>query len=351
MPDVRELLERESTSVDLEPGHFDRLLGRRDRKRRNQRIRAGVLAIALALLTFAALARAFQAKERTGEPRPDRSEDNFAPIAGWIAYGLNEGFGPGFWAVDPAPSEDPDRVALSSEDGTIAVGWSRDGTALLIRREIGNISQLSILHADGTETEVVSAPMILGPSISPDGSQVVYYTEPWTERQPAGLSVVGADGGPSVLLLRTGFSVASTFSPDGTQIAFVDEKGEPVNHRVWVVNADGTDAHVIVDETAFKNAEIDGLDWSPTGDRIAIGMVRRKAASIYTFAPDGSRFTRVIEDGVHPTWSPDGTRIAFARYLRGGLGNNGDIVIVDPDAPDKEYVISAGGPPVWHPGP
>jgi Tol biopolymer transport system component len=233
------------------------------------------------------------------------------------------------------------------------VGWSRDGRALLISRHLEIGSQLSILHADGTETEVVSAPRdIEGASISPDGSQVV-YTEPGTEQLPAGLYVVGADGGPSVLLLRSGAtSVTSTFSPDGTQIAFVDSVGEyPGKHRVWVMNADGTDAHVIVDETALEDAVIDGLDWSPTGDRIAIGMVHRSAASIYTFAPDGSRFTRVIEEGVHPTWSPDGTRIAFARYLRGDLEINGDIVIVDPDAPDKEYVISAGGPPVWHPGP
>ena len=47
MPSVAELLERESTTVDLERGQFERLLRRRDRKRRNQRIGAAALAIIL----------------------------------------------------------------------------------------------------------------------------------------------------------------------------------------------------------------------------------------------------------------------------------------------------------------
>ena len=47
MPSISELLERESTTVDLEPGDFERLVRRRDRKRRNMRIAAGVVGIAV----------------------------------------------------------------------------------------------------------------------------------------------------------------------------------------------------------------------------------------------------------------------------------------------------------------
>lgn len=47
MPSVSQLLERESTTVDPKPGSFQRLLLRRDRKRRNQRITAGVVGIAV----------------------------------------------------------------------------------------------------------------------------------------------------------------------------------------------------------------------------------------------------------------------------------------------------------------
>src|SRR3990170_7327519 len=53
MSNVAELLERESRTVDLDPGDFERLTSRRDRKRRNQRVAAGVLGIAV--FAFAAI--------------------------------------------------------------------------------------------------------------------------------------------------------------------------------------------------------------------------------------------------------------------------------------------------------
>jgi hypothetical protein len=45
MPSISELLERESTTVDLEAGDFERLIRCRDRQRRNRRISAGVVGI------------------------------------------------------------------------------------------------------------------------------------------------------------------------------------------------------------------------------------------------------------------------------------------------------------------
>lgn len=49
MPSVAELLERESTTVDLEGDHFERMLLRRDRKRRNQRVAVYALVGAFAV--------------------------------------------------------------------------------------------------------------------------------------------------------------------------------------------------------------------------------------------------------------------------------------------------------------
>jgi hypothetical protein len=47
MPNISDLLERESRTVNLEPQSFERLIRRRDRKRRNQRIAAGVVGVAV----------------------------------------------------------------------------------------------------------------------------------------------------------------------------------------------------------------------------------------------------------------------------------------------------------------
>jgi hypothetical protein len=74
MPNLAELLDRESQRVDLEPGDFDRLVRRRDQKLRNRRIRAGALALVVTLATAAILLRAFSSAhipaDRPVQPSP-----------------------------------------------------------------------------------------------------------------------------------------------------------------------------------------------------------------------------------------------------------------------------------------
>jgi Tol biopolymer transport system component len=117
-------------------------------------------------------------------------------------------------------------------------------------------------------------------AISPDGTRVVFA-------QGAGLYVVDAEGGRPVRL-RPQLSEmnAPTFSPDGSQIAYLLDEDDNEWH-VWVVDADGGNAHeILADEpTVFEG--ITGLQWSPAGDRLAIGVGASRgsdAPAIYTFA-------------------------------------------------------------------
>ena len=87
MPRIADALERESRTVDLEPGDFERLLGRRERKQRNRRIRAGALGVIVALAMAAVLVRSMTSEHVPAnppvEPRP-------APAAsGTLAYILD----------------------------------------------------------------------------------------------------------------------------------------------------------------------------------------------------------------------------------------------------------------------
>ena len=70
-------------------------------------------------------------------------------------------------------------------------------------------------------------------------------------------------------------------SPDGTQIVFEREIG-PAVFRVWVMNADGSDQHQV------------------------------EAPAV----PDGSPAPPTVSSDRYPSWSPDGTRIAFIRTSR-----------------------------------
>ncbi len=88
-----------------------------------------------------------------------------------------------------------------------------------------------------------------------------------------------------------------------------------------------------------------GLAWSPSGDLIALGL----EGSTYTFASDGSRFTRAITRGDGPYWSPDGSQIAYTvacTELPEGCG----LAIAAADGSNtRKLGVGTSGP--WHPAP
>ena len=308
----------------------------------------------------------------------DRSGDLgiFAPAAGRIVYQRSVGSHPvGIWAVDPT-RRDAFRwqKAVNSDEGAEPLGWSSDGTELLIERtapgeDQGGPALLSILHADGSETRLTTDPMfITGATISPDGSRVVFMG---TRDEAGGLYAVDAEGGRPVLLsgddLIWGWP---TFSPDGTQIAYVKGiEGADYHNRVWVMDADGTDAHQIVADDRTPTRIVYGLAWSPAGDRIALGLwgqrdcggpegcrAHHSESAIYTFAPDGSSLTRVINDGIMPYWSPDGSQIAYTiECLEGtdgcpSIDGWGVLAVADADGSHaRTFGFGISGP--WHPTP
>jgi Tol biopolymer transport system component len=367
-------VERAAERFRAPEASFDRLLQRRGRMERNRRIRAGVLGIGVMIAVGWLGINAIRSSPPV--PADDRSTELgvFAPVAGRILY-VNDrfttpdgGYEDGLWAVEPGSPEDPtegpivadeivsDLVQLSSVDAT-PLGWSRDGTELLLLRRVRGervgataASGLSILRADGSETRVATDPMATDEAtISPDGSRVVFAG-------PRGaLYAVDADGGPPTLLLEApsglGGVGAPTFSPDGTQIAYVVGGGDH-DHHVWVVNADGSDAHEIVfNEWTAPVGHVEGLAWSPAGDRIALGLIDGPDPAIYMFAPDGSDFTQVIPGGARPYWSPDGSRIAYTIWGSGSAGEAygpAGLAIADADGSNvREFGFAASGP--WHP--
>ena len=121
-PSVAELLERESTTVDLERGRFERLLRRRDRKRRNQRVAAAALAIILSIVTFVELTRAFSVAERpaatrysVGTERSSRTRDpTLRHIGDLVAH-------------DPDTGEVRTLVVPDARDLIGSAAWSADG--------------------------------------------------------------------------------------------------------------------------------------------------------------------------------------------------------------------------------
>ena len=324
---------------------------------------AGAILVALALApNFAAVI----------SPPPSVDLGIFEPVEGKIVYGSERrifGIEDGIWAVDPTSSDPATPVRLTAAPGT-PLGWSRDGTRLLIQKGDEN---LFILHADGSETQVTEQLTGIsgirgsgrpsGATISPDGSRVVFAgmrgIGPSCHR--GALFAVAADGGPAELLWESqaaddgGIVRDPTFSPDGTQIAFVDGYCDS-DHSVWVMNADGSNAHQIVtgEDTPLGGTHVHGLAWSPAGDRIAIKIDQ----GIFTFAPDGTDFTPVTtaaatDPSLEPFWSPDGSRIAYTTGCgfedADGLVHECSLAIADADGSNEQtFGYGLSGP--WHPG-
>jgi hypothetical protein len=368
MIDERDLLERALHRFEPQPGLTDRVYRRRERKRRNQRIGAGALAIILALVSFVALTRAFRTTERPADEPTPRPEGIFSEVGGWIAYGDEEGI----WAVNPTGPGGPEDQVQLTERGGEPLAWSSDGSKLLILRlhnwssaveNRGLGGSLHVLNSDGTETLLVQrglSPWMTGGSFTPGGSKVIYGANLRGEEWRPGIYVVDADGGSPRLLYAVGgrmpapgpFSMEvflPTLSPDGSRIAYFEGLGGSANY-LWVMNADGTDKHRIWGTEGVGH--VFALEWSPDGARLAFEAnsgLAFEANSLYVVNADGSGLAMV--DGSDPHWSPDGSRLAFCMCRPNDYpgGRSGGIGVINADGSGPRQVALGGRDPVWLP--
>jgi hypothetical protein len=85
MSELRDVLRRRMDQVDFRPMSIERIYANRDRRRRNQRLRAGTLAVAIAGFAILALSRALPwASEPLGAPSPTAETPSPEPDASGI---------------------------------------------------------------------------------------------------------------------------------------------------------------------------------------------------------------------------------------------------------------------------
>jgi Tol biopolymer transport system component len=159
------------------------------------------------------------------------------------------------------------------------------------------------------------------------------------------------------------------WSPDGNSIAFFSDRGG--NPDIFVMNSDGSQVEQLTRD-AFaslyftKSSEDRSPSWSPDGSQIAFDSGRNNLKlnyidhDIYVMAADGSHVKRLTDDGADeggPRWSPKGDLIAYAKmdyFSDQGLIENPawDIFVMNVDGTQQIQLTDDPGnelEPSWSP--
>jgi Tol biopolymer transport system component/DNA-binding winged helix-turn-helix (wHTH) protein len=253
------------------------------------------------------------------EPDNDLGTPVYSPDGGHILYSRGLEDKTGELRIFDRDTQETSLVT-QTERSSISARWSPDANWIVFSDRANGNSEIFRIRPDGSDLEnLTKQPSSDATSaISPDGGQLVF----WSDRgQPAGsqlwiMNFDGSDAHP--LTPRKGWEGDAIWSPDGRSIVFVcDRLDSPGNLLdLCEINADGSD-----ERRLLFHPHHDGQPAvSPDGKRIAFVARGDGNHELYLVNRDGSglrRLTRDSADDLWPEWSPDGRTIVFGSNRAG----------------------------------
>jgi Tol biopolymer transport system component len=241
----------------------------------------------------------------------------------------------------------------NSLDNEFSPAWSPDGTRIAFSREVAGDWDIYVITGDGgAPTRLTNgSPDDTRPTWSPDGQTIAW-------RRGGEIWSMNADGsGAAHLIQMPDTSSDPDYSPDGTKIAF-SSRSEGEDFDIWVANADGSDPQKLTDDPSparaglpvpqggLPNSDADP-SWSPDGSQIAFRRYTTEGREIWVMNSDGTGRTALTDNPAYddaPDWSPDGTLIAFASDRDG----QDEIFTMHPDGSNVTRLTNGGGyDPDW----
>ena len=222
--------------------------------------------------------------------------------------------------------------------------------------------RLAIMDFDGANMQFLtdSSALVLAPRFSPTGDRVLYtsFASGFPRINVLDVTSVGtrqlqtADGemafSPRFSRLTSAPSIetAPSLSPDGSQIVFESDRSG--TQQMYIMSANGGDARRI----SFGDGRYATPVWSPRGDLIAFTKQNAGRFHIGVMRTDGSEerllTSSFLDEG--PTWSPNGRVIMFMRETQ-GAGGTSSLYSVDVSGRNLKPVPLPNGAsdPSWGP--
>ncbi len=145
----------------------------------------------------------------------------------------------------------------------------------------------------------------------------------------------------------------SRFAPDGRTILFERRDWTANTFTFWLISADGSGLKRLSQFSGYTPC------FSPDGKKIAFARWddQSRAINVWLMNSDGSnpqRLTHVSQSDRHsqpiqassPCWSPDGSALAFVRYISYPSYQD-QLFVINFNGSGMTPVVAAGGPPSW----
>ena len=302
MNDPRNVIERSLSRVGSESYTLESFYRRRDRKRTRQRLSAGIVGLAIAIVIAVA------------GPAILRSAPENAPAGTKGTSILREG------------------EVLQVGDNGVSVVATDPATG---HQRVLHRCDCQVIHRAALSSE--------GSWIAYEASCMQFYRRCAPTEGGGALWVMGAEGPPIPVVTShaRGAGFVWAWSPARDQLAFVTEDHEYADRAEIVLLDPATDERTRI--TADVGS-INTLSWSPNGTALAITSI---AAGVYVIdvATGGSTFIEPDAPLAGVSWSPDGTQLALGR---------GRIVVADADGEGDRVLIDHGvaersALPAWSP--
>lgn len=340
--DIRALLEAESERAPRPQGL------RRSTIRRGLSARISVVvlpALVIASVAWMAVASPFAMDSESDVVAPGpQSRD------GLIAFTTQAPDEPTPWIATVAASGGNVTRLREGRDPS----WSPDGTKIAFSCYAG----ICTMEADGSNVQTLTSPtgsaLDEDPDWGPNG--LIAFTRSYLDgKRGRDIFLIREDGGKEEILGEPGpDDSAPTWSPDGSQIAFIRGVGQGLEapsggFQLFVTSTEGSP----VEERQLTTRGAERPDWSPDGQTILFD----EAAALWTVPAGGGEPTKLpvvsgedFDVGASPSWAHDSRRIAYICSADGDDGN--DICLSERDSKDWTALVATDqneASPAWQP--